>query len=411
MTRREAEPNEGAEPLDEMRLTRGDFMRGASAVGLAAAAGGSLPSVAAATRRLPKRSSAKIAAIEKVVYPQGLAAVKNFQGPNGRTNAALLPGNYWRGHDAKGVRLWKFSDFKADKPYRIAFANFSSKWDVAVEDTARAKRHAKKMGVSVTGLDNNFDADQAIKNTDLIIQQKFDFAYYGQVFPQTNKLIFNKLKAAGIPSAYLGIPAPGETKSLFIDYGSYRLMYPIGQWIGRYVRDNWGGKVDLVILSAQPRAGAYLAQREVGFVAGLKSVLPNLKKDLFKTIDGQGLLDPSQKKAADLLTSYPNAKYIIGYGTDDDAGVGVTRALEAAGRDEFAVVGAQGGQQSAIDEFKRAKSSFKVSQFTDVEVWSWMISIATLMLMGGKINYTNLVPSELTTKENFQKFPPHMGFY
>ncbi|MBX5441542.1 MAG: substrate-binding domain-containing protein [Solirubrobacteraceae bacterium] len=346
-------------------------------------------------------------AVAAKVYPDGITSDPEYKGPNGGSRVAFLPPDAYDGTDEHGIRRWVCYDFTADKPYRIAFAHFSAKWDLSVEMAARAERAIKAMGCEPLIFDNNFDADQAIKNVDLIVQQQADFVVEAQIFPDANKAIYKRLEAAGIPSGYFAVEGPDG--ALFEDAGNLRMCTALGEWLGEYARDNWDGQVDLVMLAAQPRAGAYVAEREVGYRAGIKKVLPDLPDSVFVEFDSQGLLDESQKKAADVLTAHPDAKTILGCGSNDDAAVGIVRALEAAKRADTAAVAGQAGQASAVEELKKPDSPFKVSAFTDIETVPWLAAIGILELMGGEVAPVNFLPFYLITSDNVGDFPPQAG--
>jgi ABC-type sugar transport system substrate-binding protein len=396
-------------------ITRSNFVRRGLALGLTSGtifsvlegALGSSVAGAQTARGEHVDAGTPLAKLQKLVYPAGIHSDPTYHGPNGNSHVGLLPRGAHGGKDQHGIWKWNFQNFVADKPYRIALSHFSAKWDLMVESVARFERMAKKCGFEVTAFDNNFDANQAIQNAQLIAQQKFDFCIMEQIYPAANTTIARTLRNAGVPAIFFAVPGPSGAQ--FLDPGNFRMFFDIGKWVGNYAKHTWDGQVDLAILAAQPRAGTYVAQREVGFKAGIKSVLPKTPNSVFKTIDSQGLLDISQTKTTDLLTSNPKAKYIIGSGTNDDAGVGIVRALEAAGRTQHAAIGSQAGQASAVEELKKRSSPLKVSAFQDVETQTWMASIGILKLMGGKVGSVNLYPYWLTTHATVDAFPPQAG--
>lgn len=392
------------------RMSRRDFMKRAAAAGLGASA---ISAVLAAPLRAqdgqpssPPQAGTDIAS---VVYPLGTASVTDFVGPAGPSSAAVLPTDYYTVRD-DGTWAWHYADFTASSPLRLAFAHFSAQWDLSVELAARAAAVGERFGVQVDAFDNNFDANQAITNADLIVQEGYDFAFFAQVFPDANKAIYRKLQAAGIDSAYMAVEATDEPEARFVDMGNLRQHTALGRWLGEYARDNWDGQVDLVILAAQPRAGAYVAQREAGYIAGIREVLPDLPDSVFQAVDSQGLLSESQTLSADLLTANPDARFILGCGTNDDAGVGIARALEAAGRGATAAVAGQAGQASAVEELSKPDSIFKVSSFIEVESWLWALAIGALMREQGvgASAPNNLIPFYITTKDNVADFPPQI---
>lgn len=350
-----------------------------------------------------------LSAIEAIVYPNGFTSDDLYQGPNGGSKVAFLPDDYFDDVDEFGIPTWRFTNFTADRPYRLAFAHFSAAWDLSIEMTARMQRAAERLGCELDVFDNNFDANQAITNADLIVQGEYDYSIWAQIFPDANTTIERRLQEAGIGSNYLAVGTSEELGATFTDPHNYRMCFQLGQWLGNYAVDNWDGEVDLVVLAAQPRAGEYVAEREVGYVAGIRSVLPDLDDDIFVTIDSEGLLESAQTRTADVLTGRSGITHVIGCGTNDDAGVGVVRALESAGLAATSAVAGQAGQASAVEELSRADSAFKVSAFQDNEAWSWMVSIGVLDLMGGEIAPANFIPSYIVTSENVADFPPQAG--
>jgi ribose transport system substrate-binding protein len=393
------------------RISRSQFMRRGLALGLGVSALDAVlaGSASAGTSAVEVEEAPSLAAIRKIVYPAGVASVNELHGPYGKTKAAALPATYHGPIGKDKIWQWKFANFKADKPYKLAHAEFSSKWDTGSEISARAKLIAKQMGCTLDVFDNNFDGDTAIKNTDLIIARKYDYALIGQIFPDVNKAIYKKLTAAGIKCGFIAVEATGTPAAVFSDPGNYRQFYGLGVRLGNYAKSTWQGQVDLVILGAQPRAGKYVGEREVGFKAGLKSVLPNVPDSAFQTIDTQGVLETAQKAAAALLTTKPDAKYILGSGTNDDTGVGLMNAIAAAGKSDTAAVCGQGGQASAVTELKKSSSVFKVSGFNDLTTYAWLLSIGVYTLMGGKPAQVNEMPNYYVTKDNIAAFPPQVG--
>ena len=410
------------------QLPRREFIRRAVLLGvalpsittiLAACAASGTPSPATASASASPVPASPVASAptlletaQSIVYPAGTDSRKAYEGPNGSTqDAAPLPLDYHTTDGTGGTWHWKFDNFKADKPYKLAYCNASAKYDTGVELGFRMKALATTLGCTLDIFDNNFDADTTVKNADLVIQGGYDYCNEFSVLPDVNKVIFNKFKAAGIGVNFLAIEATGEPTAPLLDGDNFGRSQEVGTYIGKYVNTNFGGQVDLVIIGAQPRTGAYAATRDAGFLAGLKSQVPNIPDSKVKSIDTEAaLLDVAQKKTTDLLTANPSAKYIVGWGTNDDAAVGIVRALEAAGRDKFAAVGGQGGLPSAIAELGKPENAFKCSVFFDIGEWTWMTTIGVLALMGGKTAVYNLIPAPFYDRSNIATFPPQIVF-
>jgi ABC-type sugar transport system substrate-binding protein len=401
------------------RLGRRAFLKRGAALGLSAGLMGTVLAAcgdddsdvgaAATTTAGGGGGGSDLSAISALVYPEGFTSDDQYNGPNGGSKVAFLPADAYGAVDDEGIPRWDFTTWQADQPYRLAFAHFSAAWDLSVEMTARFQRTAERLGCELDFFDNNFDANQAITNADLIAEGGYDYAIWAQIFPDANTTIERKMRDAGIRTNYLAVGTSEELGATFTDPHNFRMCFQLGEWLGQYAADNWDGNVDLVVLAAQPRAGDYVGEREVGYIAGIRSILPDLGDDVFVTIDSEGLLESAQNRTADALTSRSGATNILGCGTNDDAGVGVVRALEAAGLAETSAVAGQAGQASAVEELSRGDSAFKVSAFQDIESWTWMAAIGILELMGGEIAPANFVPSYLVTADNVADFPPQAG--
>ena len=91
----------------------------------------------------------------------------------------------------------------------------------------------------------------------------------------------------------------------------------------------------------------------------------------------------------------------------DVASVGAVRALEAAGKAEFAAASGLPGTPEGIDELKKGPggSAFKVTAMTDIATQSWPIALGIYELQGGELPDVNVMQARLVTADNIDTVP------
>jgi ABC-type sugar transport system substrate-binding protein len=110
---------------------------------------------------------------------------------------------------------------------------------------------------------------------------------------------------------------------------------------------------------------------------------------------------------ADFITSRPDVTYILLPGFADVHSVGAIRALEAAGKAEFAAASGLPGTPEGLDELRKGPgaSAFKVSSVQDLAFASWPVALAAYALEGGELPDVSAFKGVITTAENVDSLP------
>lgn len=298
-----------------------------------------------------------------------------------------------------------FLGVRAKKQWVIADTILTSIYPLPVAFAERARLDSMCLGVKVLKYDFELKPELGVQNAHLMVQQGVNFAIILNAFTDVNEQISRILDAAGIQQLYYAIP-PATAHKPFMELPDYSTGVRIGAYLAQYAKDNWNGQLDMLLRMSQKTQGPTSDYRMDGFQTGVESVLGKTPANKVVTVDsGAGTVESSRDAVAAILPKYPGAKYILGCGVADEISVGGVRALEAAGKADFAALGGQPGTPEGIDELKKGsgKSAFKLSILQDLAEASWPVALGIYALQGGKLPDVSLFKGLLVTADGSQQ--------
>jgi ribose transport system substrate-binding protein len=295
----------------------------------------------------------------------------------------------------------------AGKRYKIGFANLTEDIPFAVRVREGIEKAAKEAGnVDLVTADNKLDGATALANADNFLTQGVDGVIEFQTDEKFGKVIMEKFKAKNVPVIAIDIPMPGAT---FFGVDNPVAGKLAGEGLGRWVKANWGGKVDALIMLELPQSGPIPAARLKGQRDGLESIVGKIPEDRVKHLDSKNTLEEARKLVTDALTTLPDAKHIAVVCINDDTAQGAIAAAEAAGRkDQIAVV--------AVDASERGRESIRKPGSPQVgstasfpEKYGEKIMPVLLKKLEGKGELPEAFYTEhvFLTKENVDKYYPN----
>jgi ABC-type sugar transport system substrate-binding protein len=135
--------------------------------------------------------------------------------------------------------------------------------------------------------------------------------------------LVKKAQSAGIVFGnYAGDPAPGA--DLNILYPHYKAGYLAGVQAGKWLKQNGGGDAGTTINPTDPG----LSLRTTGFVAGIKSVIPNIQT--YQASAAEGSVPDGAQVASELLEAHPSIKVLFCY--NETLSLGCVQGAAEAGR-------------------------------------------------------------------------------
>lgn len=240
------------------------------------------------------------------------------------------------------------------KRYKIGFANLTEDIPFAVRVREGIQKAAKDAGnVDLVTADNKLDGATASANADNFITQGVQGVIEFQTDEKFGKSIMEKFNAKKIPVIAIDIPMPGAT---FFGVNNPVAGQMAGKGLGEWIKKNWNGQVDALIMLELPQSGPIPAARMKGQRDGLESVVGKIPEAKVKHLDSKNTLEEARKLVSDTLTTLPNAKHIAIVCINDDTAAGAIAAAEAAGRKKDIAVVAVDASDRGREEIRKPGS-------------------------------------------------------
>lgn len=241
--------------------------------------------------------------------------------------------------------------------YKIGFANLTE--DIVFTQLVREgiEQAAEEAGnIELVLADNKLDGATALANADNFLVQGVDGVVEFQTDEKFGNVIMDKFRAEGVPVIAIDIPMPGAT---FFGADNYRAGRLAGEAAAEWVKENWEGQVDAILLLELPQSGPIPAARMQGMLEGLQENLDNpVPEEMVFRLDSKNTQDEAFRVVGDTLPKIPDAEHIVGMTINDGTALGTIAALEAAGRKDQAIVVGQGADPSGQEEIMKEDSIY-----------------------------------------------------
>lgn len=131
----------------------------------------------------------------------------------------------------------------------------------------------------------------------------------------------------------------------------------VGEFIGKQVKDEWGGKVDLIVLVGTFTTGPEITERLTSAVPALGNYVDDIDNIKVVKVDTDvGDTQNIYQQVSDTLSANPNKRIVMFCQTDDMANTAFS-AVEAAGRGNDVMGTGSDCSAIALDYFKAAVDS------------------------------------------------------
>jgi ribose transport system substrate-binding protein len=236
--------------------------------------------------------------------------------------------------------------------YRLGYGGQSTEFSFSRAVSEGVQRVAFEEDVDLVFLDNRYSAKAALRNADLFVRERVDLVIEFQTDEHTAFAISSKLHDAGIPMIAVDIPHPGAT---YYGANNYRAGLMAGRYLAKWAMQNWGGKIDEVLLLELPAAGALPRSRLLGTVAGLREYISDLADTQTVFLNGNGQFERSLEVTRKHIRNSRSRRVLIS-AVNDPSAIGALRAFEEAGRGmECAAIG-QNASLEARTEMQSGQS-------------------------------------------------------
>lgn len=292
------------------------------------------------------------------------------------------------------------------KRYKIGFANLTEDIPFAVRVREGIEEAAKKAGnVDLVTADNKLDGATALANADNFITQGVQGVIEFQTDEKFGKAIMDKMKAKNIPVIAIDIPMPGAT---FFGVDNPKAGRLAGEGLGKWVKKNWDGKVDALVMLELPQSGPVPAARMKGQRDGLESVIGKIPESKVKHLDSKNTLEQARTLMSDTLITLPGAKHIAVVCINDDTAAGAIAAAETAGRKNDIAVVAVDASERGREQIRKPGSPQIGSTASFPEKYGEKILPRLIEALEGKpLPEKFYTTHEFLTKDNVDKFYPN----
>jgi ribose transport system substrate-binding protein len=243
---------------------------------------------------------------------------------------------------------------KEMRHYRIGFANLSENIPFAVDVRRSLERAAEAAGnIDLVVADNQLSGEVALQVADRFVTQSLDLIIEYQIDEQMGNRIMAKFQQVGIPVIAVDIPLVGAT---FFGVNNYYAGHMAGVALGSWLKANWKGQFDRLVVLVEPRAGALPAARIQGQLDGLQSVLGDIPPDKQLTLNSGNTSEVSEAEMLETLKHLPDAHRIAAVCFNDDAAIGALAAARRLHRKEDVVIVGQGADRRVREELRHSDS-------------------------------------------------------
>ena len=290
------------------------------------------------------------------------------------------------------------------KRYKIGFANLTEDIPFAVRVREGIEKAAKANNVDLVIADNKLDGATALANADNFLTQGVQGVIEFQTDEKFGKSIMDKMNAKKIPVIAIDIPMEGAT---FFGVDNPVAGNMAGKGLGEWIKKNWDGKVDNLIMLELPQSGPVPAARMKGQRDGLESVVGKIDEAKVKHLDSKNTLEEARKLVSDTLTTLPNVKHIAIVCINDDTAQGAIVAAQAAGRSKDIAVVAIDASDRGREEIMKPNSPQIGSTASFPEKYGEKLIPAMIKAIDGeKLPAEFYTTHAFITKDNMKQYYP-----
>lgn len=299
-----------------------------------------------------------------------------------------------------------FSPARSERPhYRIGFANLGEAVPFAIDVRHGLERATKEAGnIDLVVADNQLDGKVALTVADRLIAKEVDLVIEYQIDEKVGNLLMNKFQQAGIPVIAIDIPIVGAT---FVGANNYQSGYMAGEALGHWLKKNWLGQFDRLLVLEEPRAGALPAARIQGQLDGLQAVIGPIPPAKIIHIDSGNRSDISEKNTIKALKKVLDEHRLAVISFNDDAALGALRAAQKVNREKDLAIVGQGADRMIRPEIRRPNSQVIGSTAYMPEKYGpKLIDLAFKILRGEPVPPAVYTDHTFITAENIDLFYP-----
>lgn len=264
-------------------------------------------------------------------------------------------------------------------------------------------RSAAAADIELLVLDNEDDANTAVRNADIFVREKMDLVIETQTHVRIAAEISSRFRAASISVIAIEIPQPNA-----IYYGANNSQAGLiaGRYLARWAETNWRSQVDELLLIDVPKVGQVPNARILGSMLGVIERLVGFSEGQIKFLHTNGHYENTVALTRAYLRR-SRSKRILVAAINDPCAVGALQGFRDADREEHCAIVGQNASSDALVEMASRDSRLigSVGYFPE-RYGEGVIPLALELLAGRHVPPANFVRHEMITSSNLHVFYP-----
>jgi len=289
--------------------------------------------------------------------------------------------------------------------YKIGFANLSEQIQFAV-DVRRGLEQAAQdtSNIDLILADNQLNGEIALEVANHLISKGVDLVIEYQVDEKIGSVIMDRLRHLNVPVIAVDIPMVGAT---FFGVDNYRAGYLAGIPLGKWLKENWNGQFDCLIVLHEPRSGALPGARIQGQLDGLQEAVGQILQSTTIYLDSGNTSEVSEAQMIAMLKGHPDQHRFAVIVINDDAALGALSAARKLGRESDVVIVGQGADRRGRAEIRKPGSRLIGSTaFWPEKYGQKLIEVALKILKGEHVPPAVYMDHVFINAENIDDFYP-----
>jgi ribose transport system substrate-binding protein len=276
----------------------------------------------------------------------------------------------------------------------LSLGDLENPYFMQIARGAEAKAKQINPAVKFTAEADNYDSGTQIKQLDAAIAAGVNLIILNAVDPGAVAPSIQKAKAAGIKVIGVAQPFP-----LNVDHAVVSDQRQAGQLGANYIAKRLNGQGNIVIVNGPPVPA--VQERVAGFLDAI-GAFPNIKI-LSRDQSGNASREGGLRVMADLLAAYPKIDAV--FAVNDPTALGCDAAARQAKRNEFFIVGIDGGPD-IVAALKDSGSLIAATAAEDPALLgSSAVEIGYAILSGNPPDgQVTKIPVTLVTRENLADY-------
>lgn len=218
----------------------------------------------------------------------------------------------------------------AEETHTIALANINEKGVFGKLVKLGFEQAAEKRGWNLVYVDNNADGQTAVSNAELLaLRGDIEYVVDMNVDASVGQTIMDIFNEANIPVIACDIGLPGAP---FYGIDSAKMGTQNGEWMAQWVKDNWDGAVDYIVVVTQIASGDEVNLRVRNAPKAMEAA--GIKYTEIVEIEGENDASVAQRRLTDFLTAHPTAEKVVVFTLNENTGVGCHAAVDVSARSE-----------------------------------------------------------------------------